>query len=436
VRGSVPEHPLKRKIDWYERTRNDILVRMSQSTSLAHYRTALRTPAVRGPVIASALARLPIAMVGLSLLLYVRTETGSFASAGLVSAAALIGVASGAVLQGRLADRLGPSRPLLVASVVLALSTAAAIAAIEAHAPTALLVAIGFTTGLGEPAVGSASRALWPRVLPAGPARQAAYSYEAISMEVFFILGPGLAGVLIAAPWPGTGLVTGVLCMLAGAVWFARTPTVRAWGPGENREVNLLGALASPGMRTVAVAAFGFGVTIGYVEVAVPAAAAAGGSPGVGGLLLSLWSISSVGFGVLYSLRPRPYPMHLRLPALLGAFAALVALLALPATLGWLAAAMLLAGSMITPQSTAHSVALEQVASEGTIAEAFGWIITAVTLGLALGQAVSGQLVEVAGPPIAFLAASASGLAVAGVVWLFRGTVAAGAPKRELASVG
>jgi len=83
---------------------------VSHSVSFADYRAALTTPGARGPVLAAVLARLPIAMVGLSLLFYVQRATGSFATAGLVSAGALIGTSVGSVLQGRIMDRLGPSR--------------------------------------------------------------------------------------------------------------------------------------------------------------------------------------------------------------------------------------------------------------------------------------------------------------------------------------
>lgn len=113
----------------------------------------------------------------------------------------------------------------------------------------------------------------------------------------------------------------------------------------------------------------------------------------------------------------------MRLPVLLGGFGALVALLAWPSSLWGLALAMLVAGALITPQSTAHSAAIEVVAPEGTAAEAFGWVLTAVTLGLAMGQSVSGYVVEHAGPSTAFLVASVAGVVLAGVVWLLRGTV-------------
>ncbi|MCP2164608.1 MFS transporter [Goodfellowiella coeruleoviolacea] len=397
---------------------------MSQSASLADYRAALTHPAARGPVVASLLARIPIAMIGLSLLLYVQRSTGSFASAGLVSAGALIGVATGSVVQGRLVDRLGPTRPLLVTVALFSLFVTAGIAAVELDAPIAVLAVLAFLIGISEPMVGSASRALWARLLPPGPRRLAGYSYEAISMEVFFILGPGIAGLLTSAPWGGTGVVVGAAAMVGGTLWFALTPTVRSWRPdGPAHQTNLLGPLAGAGMRTVALAALGFGVTIGFVEVAVPAAATKAGSPTLGGLLLSLFSISSVIFGVLYGMRPWPRPMHLRLPALLGGFSVLLVLPALPSTLLGLAGALLVVGTLITPQSTTHSAAIEQVAPQGTVAEAFGWVVTAVTLGIAAGQSISGQLVEHVGPSSAFLAAAAAGLVLAALVWLFRRSV-------------
>ncbi|MFC5290794.1 MFS transporter [Actinokineospora guangxiensis] len=403
---------------------------MSHSARLSDYRTALTAPGARGPVLASLVGRLPIAMVGLSLLLYVQRTTGSFAVAGLVSAGTLVGVAIGSVAQGRLMDRVGPSRPLLSVVGLFAVFVTLGIVAVESGAPTPLLILLGLLIGLTEPMIGSASRAMWTRLLPPGPARTAAYSYEAISMEVFFIVGPALSGVLVAAPWAGTGVVIGAAFMIIGGIAFALMPTIREHRPtGTTRGGgSLLGPLSSPGMKTVAIAAFGFGVTIGFVEVAVPAAATNAGHAPVGGLLLGLWSVSSVIFGVYYGTRPWPRPMHLRLPVLLAGFAVLLALLAIPTSLFGLAIALLVVGTLVTPQATAHSAALETVAPPGTITEAFGWVITSVTLGLALGQSLSGQLVEHVGVWSSYLAASAAGLLIALVVYLRRNTVKATTP--------
>ena len=70
--------------------------------SLADYRSALTTPGAPAPVLAAALGRFPIAMFGMATLLYVQRTSGSFATAGLVSAGVLAGVSLGSVVQGRI----------------------------------------------------------------------------------------------------------------------------------------------------------------------------------------------------------------------------------------------------------------------------------------------------------------------------------------------
>ena len=141
------------------------------------YRAALTAPGAVGPALFSALGRLPVAMYGLAVLLYVQGVTGSFAAAGLVSAGALVGVAVGSVAQGRIVDRLGPTRPLLVVAVLFAAAVAMLIGAVEAHAPLAAVVAAAGFVGIVQPALPGASRALWGRLVPAGPLRAAAYNY-------------------------------------------------------------------------------------------------------------------------------------------------------------------------------------------------------------------------------------------------------------------
>jgi MFS family permease len=400
---------------------------MSSSTSLADYRAALTAPGAAVPVLASAVGRLPIAMLPLATLLYVQRVSGSFAVAGLVSAGTMIGVAAGAVAQGRLIDRLGPSRPLLLVVALFAMAVTALVVAVEAGQPLPVLVALATVSGLVRPALEGASRSLWTTLVPPGPARSAALTYEAISLEVFFILGPAIAAFLVAAPWPGLGLVVASAAMVLGAGGFALSrPARRTAAVPARSGVSLLGALARPGMRTVALAALGFGLVVGSVEVGVPAVTAAAGSTTLGGVLLSAWSITSVLAGVLYGLRPWPRPLHLRMPVLLAGFAVLVAAMALVGPTGSLPVlmvTMLVAGALITPQVTGHSLAVDIAAPPGAATEAFGWVITAATLGIATGQSSAGFAVETFGPPAAFLSGGLAGVVVAAVMWLRRATL-------------
>ncbi|MBN9113519.1 MAG: MFS transporter [Pseudonocardia sp.] len=399
------------------------------SVTLADYRAAVRTPGAALPVAGSALGRLPIAMYGLAVLLYVQRTTGSFASAGLVSAGILVGMSVGAVAQGRIMDRRGPAVLLLVVAALFATTSALLLVLIATDRPVGVLVAAAALSGAAMPALPGASRSLWTALLPPGPRREAGYGYEAISLEVFFILGPAVAAFLVTAPWPGTGAVVAIAAMVVGTVVFACSPAVRAVrGSVRAGRRSLLGVLSRPGLRIVALASLGFGVVIGSVEVGVPAVTAAAGSAALGGMLLSAWSVTSVLGGIGYAARPWPRPLHLRLPVLLVGFALVVGGMAAAAATGSVlvtALVMLLAGALITPQTTAHSVAIDVVVDERSGTEAFGWVVTAATVGIAAGQSLAGVVVEAVGPQAAFLVGGAGGVLLAAVVWLGKAAVRA-----------
>jgi hypothetical protein len=314
-----------------------------------------------------------------------------------------------------------------VVVALFVLAATALVAAIETEQPLALLVVLATAAGAVRPALEGASRSLWSDLVPPGPARSAAITYEAISLEVFFILGPATAAFLVAAPWPGAGLVVASSAMALGtAGWALSRPARRVGGAPARAGGTMLGAIARPGMRTVALASLGFGLVIGSVEVGIPAVTAAEGSPTLGGVLLSAWSISSVLAGVLYGMRPWPRPLHLRIPTLIGGFGLLVTAMALVGPTGSLTVlviTMVLSGTLITPMVTGHSLAVDIAAPPGTATEAFGWVITAATLGIATGQSSAGIVVETFGPSAAFVSGGLAGLVLATVLWARRATL-------------
>ncbi|HEX6872228.1 MAG TPA: MFS transporter [Micromonosporaceae bacterium] len=398
---------------------------MSHSVRPADYRTAFTTPGTRGPVLTALLGRFPVAMVPLSALFYVQQETGSFAAAGSVSAAILVGIAVGSVTQGRAVDRFGASRPLLVVTACFAVLVVALVMAVESSAATVVPVLIAAGIGASQSTIGSINRTMWTRLLPPGPVLEAALTYEALITEVYFILGPALAGLLLLAPWAGTGLTVAAGCLVAGTLAYASTRTIRGLRPEPTRAptTGLLGVLRDPGLATVALASLGLGVVLGFVEVAVPAAAIEAGRAPLGGLLLALWSVSSALAGAGYGLRPWPAALSHRVPVLLGLFAILVGLASTAPSLGWLAVALLVAGALITPQAAAHASAVGMLIGSGRVTEAFGWVITAATLGLGLGQLFSALIVARTDGRVAFLVAAVLGLGLAGLVHRRRDTL-------------
>ena len=87
---------------------------------LTSYRRVFAHPGAAAFSATGLVARLPISMMTLGIVLLVSTLTGSYALAGQVSAAYIIGNAAFAVPHGRLADRFGQRRVLYVDAVVFA----------------------------------------------------------------------------------------------------------------------------------------------------------------------------------------------------------------------------------------------------------------------------------------------------------------------------
>src|SRR5947207_11052969 len=107
-------------------------------------------PGARALLASSILARLPLAMFGVALLVHVQRLTGSFGVAGLVSGAYALSNAISAPQLGRLVDRHGQTSVLLAGGAVTALALVTC-GVLPGSAPPAVLVGLGALTGLASP---------------------------------------------------------------------------------------------------------------------------------------------------------------------------------------------------------------------------------------------------------------------------------------------
>src|SRR4051812_19595087 len=128
----------------------------------ARYARVLRAPHVRPLVMSSVLARMPIGITGLATVLFVQDETGSFGSAGAVSAAFAVAAGAAAPLQGRLIDRIGQRAVLVPSAFVHVTALAGLITLGLAHASVGVLAACAAVAGGAIPMVSAALRTLWP----------------------------------------------------------------------------------------------------------------------------------------------------------------------------------------------------------------------------------------------------------------------------------
>src|ERR671932_1650578 len=134
----------------------------------------------------SPVARLPLTMIGIGLLVHAQRLTGSFAVAGLVSGAYAVATGAGGPALGRLVDRRGQV-VVLAPSVAITVVLLGAAAALPRGAAPRLLVVLAAGVGLATPPLGACLRALLPGVVrdPSGAA--AAYAVDAAAVEVAWI---------------------------------------------------------------------------------------------------------------------------------------------------------------------------------------------------------------------------------------------------------
>src|SRR5919107_1401706 len=160
-------------------------------SSLARYSRLFRLGEMRPLVLLGLVARLPMGILTIALVLFLREETGSFATAGAVVAALAVADGVFAPLKGRSVDRLGQTRLLVPLALVhaAALGTLIALGVSDAS-PAALLVAPAFA-GAVIPPISACFRSVMVSLLEHDDELlRAGYAVDSILIELIFILGP------------------------------------------------------------------------------------------------------------------------------------------------------------------------------------------------------------------------------------------------------
>jgi MFS family permease len=390
---------------------------------MRRYADILRSPHVGALVASALLARLPIGINALAIILYLREQTGSFAIAGAVSGTLAAGSGVGAPVQGRLVDRIGARRVLVPLAFVHAASPGAIVGFAELGAPTVVLLACGFTAGFAIPPTSSVLRSMWTDLLEPH-LHQAAYALDSTMIELIFISGPLLTAAVAAVASPAGALIVSAIAVVTGTSVFTALPPTRHVEPEHHESKGLLGALASPGVRTLVFISLPTGVGIGMVEVGIPAFSRAEGAAAAAGVLLAIWSFGSGIGGLLYGTLPRRRGLY-RTHLLVGALLPLTLLpLAAASSVAVMALLVIPAGCCIAPLLATRNELVGGVAPPGMRTEAYTWPITSFVGGIALGAALAGALVEGPGWRTAFVVAA--GFAAGGALFavLRRRTVA------------
>jgi MFS family permease len=381
------------------------------ANGLAAYRAVLALPGVAAVTAVSFLARLPASAAAITLTLHVvLTLEHGYAAAGLVGAAATVGMAIGAPLHGRLVDRRG-----LRTMLVLTLSAQAVfwgVAPLLSY--PALLVGALLGGLLGVPVYSVTRQSIAVLVPP--ERRRPAFALDSMSVEISYIIGPAVGAVLAlqvsstAAMW-----TVGACWLVAGGALILLNPPTRAPAAEDSGppppvrqwlDLRLLGAL----LATMAAVIVVFGT-----ELSMIAGLELGGQAGWIPVVNAVWCVASLTGGFLYGAARRSRS----LPLLVGCLGAA----ALPVAFAgpWWSYALLLVptGLLIAPSMAASAETVSTLTPEHVRGLVTGLHGSAITLGAAVATPLAGLLVDLASPAAAVLAVGGIGIGAAALVGLF-----------------
>jgi predicted MFS family arabinose efflux permease len=378
------------------------------------YASLLRVPG--GPAFSSAafLARLPISMLGIGLVLLIASDSGRY---GLAGAVAAVYALAGAIAQprlSRLVDRFGQARAVPAQVLVAVLGLIALVLLSNAHAPAWTLFVVAAIGGGAYPNIGALVRARWSKALTGTPDLRVAFSLESVLDELIFIIGPPAVTVVAARLGAGPALLgcAALLTVGSAALLIQRGTEPDPAGP---EHVDAPGALSFSGVRLVTGLMVMAGGVFGSIEVITVAYANERHEAWVAGVLLALYSASSLIGGLVYGARHFRTSLTKQLAVLGGLLPLTVAGFPFAERTAVLGLLLFLAGCVVAPVLIATFQLVQEAVPASRLTEGLTWALTGITFGVSVGSAIAGWAIDKFGTPHAYFVTLAFGFLMAAV---------------------
>ncbi|MFE9611917.1 MFS transporter [Streptomyces sp. NPDC006012] len=368
---------------------------------------------VRELLIGSVIGRSSAAMISVGTVLLIQNTTGSFAFAGSAAGTfALFSVVVGPV-RSWFTVRCGHRLTLLILAGAQALGLIALTAAATRHWPAWQILALTALVGAASPPFGALMRVGWSRALPE-PVLPKAFGIDAVCEEVTLMVGPLLVGAAVALAGTRTSLLISSGLCLAGAVTMA-AGAPSAHGDDGTPQAHVSVRSAVRGAAPVLVALAAVGLTVGMIEVGVPALTEEFGRVALAGPLLAVLSAASACGAFVYGRIAERAPLERWLVWLSVGAALGTALLAAAVGLFTLVPLLVIAGLAVGPAVMTGYLMADRVA-EGHAGKTHAAILAGVACngGTAAGAAASGLLIGSAGTHTAFLAVAGTAVLAIG----------------------
>jgi MFS family permease len=347
------------------------------------------------------IARLPVSMVGIGILMYVEAERGSYAIAGAVSGSISIASAIGGPLSSRLVDKLGQHRVLPIQIFLIVLCSMALVVLIPSDVPAPYLFIFSIGSGLAYPSIGALVRSRWTALLVSGPILLTAFSIESMIDELIFIVGPTIAATTSVKIHPAAPQIIAMFLLAGGGLWLA---SMRSTEPPINKHQGKHGkpVIFQNGLIYMWGVHIAIGMFFGAVETSIIAFTKLAGQPIYGGIVMAVWAFGSLIGGFVYGGLHFKSPLHKQL--------IVVSLLLVPATaamvfinsISMLALLSIAAGIGISPLLIASAAITQRRSPVGRTTEAIASMYAGIGLGFAFAAAMAGWLIDNRGTNYSF----------------------------------
>ncbi|MGE8413715.1 MAG: MFS transporter [Pseudomonas sp.] len=374
------------------------------------YRELFKAPGSRAFVLAGMIARMPISMTGIGLITMLAQLHGGYALAGSVAATFALATAFCAPQVSRLVDRFGQGRVLPLAAGLGGGALLALLLCTRLQAPYWTLFVCAALAGC-MPSMSAMVRARWTELYRGQPQLQTAYALESVLDEVCFIVGPPISVGLSVGLFPEAGPLVALLMLALGvALFVVQKSTEPPVHPHDEQHSGSI--IRSVQIRLLLLLMTAMGVIVGVVDVVSVAFAQQQGQPAAASIVLSMYAAGSclagIAFGALKLSTPLP-----RLFMYSGIATALTTLpLLLAGNILGLSLAVFVAGLFFSPTLIVAMALVERIVPPAKLTEGLTWLVTGLGVGVALGAAGAGGLVDQFGAPSGFWLALAGGAVV------------------------
>jgi len=368
------------------------------------YRELFRPAGTTGFFVAALVARFPLGMLTLGIVIMLANSRDSYSLASFVASTAIGVNALVAPQLSRLADRYGQTRIAIPASCFATLSFAMLIAASYFFWPTWSLFISSFCIGF-MPNFGAFSRTRWVHFYRGSPLLRTAFALESMGEELGWMSGPIIIVALVYVSFPEVAVAATAALFFTGAMAFCLQrrseppPQPLASNQEKTKDRPMI---LEPIVFFPSLALFMLGGFFGVIEVTTTAFAKQVKLEHLTFVPLTAYAIGSFGTGIGYG----ALSWRLALPRQFLLMSGLIILTSLPflfvSNIVLLSLFCLVAGFAYSPTVIIAMGLIEELAPKARLTESMTWALIAPIIGIASGIALSGVVIDWVGAQMAF----------------------------------